>query len=163
MRAVVLEAFNPEERLRVASDWPRPRRRKGEVLVRVHATAVNRSVYKTANGFIPRLMATLPKVGAWVGGWVAGQAGRQLRGAPAGTDPTLAGVGMCRPRPLPLRRRDARRQRCQVLPPPCLASCACWGSERIRSRLARPAPRRSRRPPLATTGTRTHACAGAWR
>lgn len=64
MKAVVLEAFNPEERLRVADDWPRPVRRKGEVLVRVVATAVNRSVHKTADGFIPSWMATLPKVGS---------------------------------------------------------------------------------------------------
>lgn len=62
MKAVVLEAYNPEEQLRLAEDWPPPVRRKGEVLVRVVATAVNRSVYKTATGFIPRFMATLPKV-----------------------------------------------------------------------------------------------------
>lgn len=62
MKAVVLEAYNPEEQLRLADDWPPPARRKGEVLVRVVATAVNRSVYKTATGFIPRFMATLPKV-----------------------------------------------------------------------------------------------------
>ncbi|KAI7838708.1 hypothetical protein COHA_007505 [Chlorella ohadii] len=79
MKAVVLEAYNPEERLRVAEDWPRPVQRKGEVLVRVVATAVNRSVYKTANGFLPRFLATLPKV---PGGDLAGEV---VEGDEAGT------------------------------------------------------------------------------
>ncbi|PRW57936.1 NADPH:quinone reductase [Chlorella sorokiniana] len=79
MKAVILEAYNPEERLRVADDWPRPVRRKGEVLVRVAATAVNRSVYKTATGFIPRFMAALPKV---PGGDLAGEV---VEGDEAGT------------------------------------------------------------------------------
>ncbi len=72
MKAVVLDAYNPEERLQVADDWPCPVRRKGEVLVRVVATAVNRSVYKTATGFLPRFLAKLPKVGSTA--WVIGTA-----------------------------------------------------------------------------------------
>lgn len=93
MKAVVLEAYNPEERLRVAEDWPRPVQRKGEVLVRVVATAVNRSVYKTATGFLPRFLATLPKVGSTA--WVIGTAGLATQCHTRHTMWQLAGDSPC--------------------------------------------------------------------
>ncbi len=58
----MLHSFNPEEDLRLHEDWPQPTRHPGEVLVRVVSTSVNRSVYKTRDGFMPQFLTTLPKV-----------------------------------------------------------------------------------------------------
>lgn len=69
MRAVVIRKFGGPEVLEVEQDWPRPVRRKGEVLVEVLASSVNPVDWKTRRGDAPRLLSTLPKV---LGGDLAG-------------------------------------------------------------------------------------------
>jgi NADPH:quinone reductase-like Zn-dependent oxidoreductase len=59
MKAFVVDRYGKKERLRVA-DMPEPALREDEVLIQVHATAVNLLDVKIRNGEFPRRPPKLP-------------------------------------------------------------------------------------------------------
>lgn len=70
MRAVVMRAQGPPEVLQLETDFPKPVRKPGEVLVKVAAASVNPIDVKTREGKqVPRVLVALPKI---LGGDVAG-------------------------------------------------------------------------------------------
>jgi NADPH:quinone reductase-like Zn-dependent oxidoreductase len=69
MAAAVFRSFGPPSVLKYETDFPKPNRRKGEVLVKVAAASVNPIDWKTRKGEVPRMAVTRPKI---PGGDVAG-------------------------------------------------------------------------------------------
>ena len=62
MKAVVIRRFGPPSVLEVESDFPKPTRRRTELLVRVICASVNPVDWKTRKGIVSRFLVTLPKV-----------------------------------------------------------------------------------------------------
>eukprot|EP00878_Enallax_costatus_P006054 GHUV01006350.1.p1 GENE.GHUV01006350.1~~GHUV01006350.1.p1 ORF type:complete len:220 (+),score=69.53 GHUV01006350.1:308-967(+) len=69
MAAAVFRVFGPPSVLQYERDFPKPSRRKGEVLIKVAAASVNPVDWKTRKGEVPRFTVTRPKI---PGGDVAG-------------------------------------------------------------------------------------------
>ncbi|GAB4813063.1 hypothetical protein N2152v2_000109 [Parachlorella kessleri] len=69
MRAVLFREFGGPRVLELSETHPKTTRRKGELLVEVHATSVNPVDCKTRRGDVPRMLVAKPKV---LGGDVAG-------------------------------------------------------------------------------------------
>lgn len=69
MSAAVFRSFGPPSVLQLENDFPKPNRRKGEVLIKVAAASVNPIDWKTRKGEVPRFAVTRPKI---PGGDVAG-------------------------------------------------------------------------------------------
>lgn len=58
----VFRSFGPPSVLQYETDFPKPSRRKGEVLVKVAAASVNPVDWKTRKGELPGFTVTRPKV-----------------------------------------------------------------------------------------------------
>eukprot|EP00879_Flechtneria_rotunda_P005960 GHRR01006266.1.p1 GENE.GHRR01006266.1~~GHRR01006266.1.p1 ORF type:complete len:338 (+),score=95.80 GHRR01006266.1:261-1274(+) len=69
MSAAVFRNFGPPSVLRYETDFPKPSRRPGEILIKVAAASVNPVDWKTRKGDVPRFTVTRPKI---PGGDVAG-------------------------------------------------------------------------------------------
>lgn len=63
MRAMVIKQQGPPSVLQLVSDFPKPVRKAGELLVKVTATSVNPIDWKTREGKqVPKMFMTFPKV-----------------------------------------------------------------------------------------------------
>ncbi|WIA13205.1 hypothetical protein OEZ85_006797 [Tetradesmus obliquus] len=69
MAAAAFRSFGPPSVLQLETDFPRPTRRKGELLIKVVAASINPIDWKTRKGDVPRFAVTRPKI---PGGDVAG-------------------------------------------------------------------------------------------
>ena len=65
MRAVLFREFGPPSVLELNESYAKPSRKKGELLVRIHATSVNPIDCKTRRGDMPRLLVAKPQVQYW--------------------------------------------------------------------------------------------------
>ena len=62
MRAVLFREFGPPSVLELNESYAKPSRKKGELLVRIHATSVNPIDCKTRRGEMPGLLIAKPQV-----------------------------------------------------------------------------------------------------
>lgn len=62
MRAAVIRKFGPPSVFELVTDWPKPQRKAGELLIKVECTSVNPIDWKTRKGAVPKFLVKFPKV-----------------------------------------------------------------------------------------------------